>query len=203
MTQFRIGLIGFGIIFGFFLNLFLVPQIMSPRPPVFNGADIAGNWEWRSMAIHSHSWWFAERVPNGRVSHVGFVPPEAFPNGLEVGMIWEKWYTPYLNFEVDSTKPPLDIANEDIQTVLNDHHQVYSRIHCRTDQTMIDEDGCYYFVAWSAELSDNQPPHFVGVVTNRQTGDEEMGLVEVQLLEDIVGAKLETIPSIEQTGGQP
>ena len=200
MTQFRIGLIGFGIIFGFFLNLFLVPQIMSPRPPVFNGADIAENWEWRSMAIHEHSWWLYEAFPDARVSHVGFIPPASAPGGLNVGMIWEKWITHYFSIEVDSSEPPLDLADRDLQSVIIPHHKVYSRIHCRTDQNMVDEDGCYYFVAWSPDLLDSRSPQFVGVVTNRQKDREEMGLVEIRLLHDLLNGELQDIQSIEESG---
>lgn len=202
MTQFRMSLIGLGLSLGIVLNVFLAPQIMSARPPVFNGADIAENWEWRSMAIHDHSWWLAETFPNAQVSHVGFIPPESAPGGLKVGMIWEKWITEYLSITVDTSAPPLDIADGDIQSSLSAHHKLYSRIHCRTDQEMVDEDGCYYFVAWAPELLDNQSPHFVGVVTNRDKDDEEMGLVEVDLLESILGRELEAVPSIEENGGQ-
>lgn len=201
MTQFRIALIGLGLTVGFVLNLFLAPQIMSPRPPVFNGADIAGNWEWRSMAIHDHSWWLYEMFPDAQVSHVGWIPPASSPEGLKVGMIWEKWITQYFSIEVDSSEPPLDVADRGLQSALNAHHKVYSRILCRTDQEMVDEDGCYYFVAWSPELLDSRTPEFVGVVTNRQTDDEEMGLVEVRLLEDLLNGQLQDVQSIEGTGG--
>ena len=199
MTQFRIGLIGLGLAFGFILNLFFAPQIMSPRPPVFNGADIAENWEWRSMAIHDHSWWLNETFPDAQVSHVGWIPPASSPDGLKVGMIWEKWITQYFSIEVDSSEPPLDVTDRGLQSALDTHHKVYSRILCRTDQNMIDEDGCYYFVAWSPDLLDNRPPQFVGVVTNREKDREEIGLVEVQLLQNILDTELATIPSIEET----
>ena len=86
MTRVRLALIGLGLALGIGLNVTVAPQIMTPRPPVFNGPDIAENWEWRSMAIQMHSWWLWEQFPDAQVVNAGFIEPPGNPDALPVGM---------------------------------------------------------------------------------------------------------------------
>ncbi|MDR9435161.1 hypothetical protein [Pontimonas sp.] len=193
-------LIGLGLAVGVGLNVTLVPQIMTPRTPVFNGADIAENWEWRSMAIHSHSWWLWEKFPESTATHVGFVTPPGNPDALRVGMLYSQWMDRQgaLSTEVDASLPPLDVSELGIRDALYPHHRVYSRIHCRSGQEMADRDTCYYFVSWSEELLGDDPPRFIGVLTNREQDKEEMALIEENLLRDVSPVPLEDLLSIDE-----
>jgi len=203
MNRLRPSLIGLGLIFGVALNMTLVPQIMTEREPVFNGADIAQNWEWRSMAIHSHSWWLWEQFPESTATHVGFVTPPGNPDALRVGMLYSQWMDDQgaLSTEVNTSLPPLDISQLDIRDDLYSHQKVYSRIHCRSGQEMEDRDACYYFVSWSPELLGNTPPRFIGVLTNRTKDQEEMALIEENLLRELSPVPLEELLSIDEIRG--
>ena len=194
----RIVLIALGIALGIALNVTLAPQIMTPRPPVFNGPDIASNWEWRSMAIHSHSWWLAEQFPEAEVRNAGFVEPPGRPDALRVGMMFEQRLDEELDISIDTSRPPLDVSDLDIRDELFAHQKVYSRIHCRSGQEMEQRDTCYYFVAWSPELLDDSPPRFIGVETRRTLNKEEMALVEESLLREISPVPLEDILAIDE-----
>lgn len=193
-------LVGLGIITGIGLNITLAPQIMTPRAPVFNGPDIAENWEWRSMAIHSHSWWLWEKFPQAVVTHAGFVQPPGQPDALEVGMQLVQWMdeSDELSTELDTSLPPLDISELGIRDDLFAHHKVYSRIHCRSGQEMEKRDTCYYFVSWSSELLDESRPQFIGVLTNRTQDKEEMALIEESLLRKLSPVPPEDLLSIDE-----
>lgn len=198
VKHFRLLLIGFGLSLGLGLNIVVAPQIMSPRPPVFNGPDIAESWPWRSMAIQMHSWWLWEKFPNARVTNVGFVPPLGRPDGLQVGMKFSEWWDQQLGLEVDLSEPPLDFSQSNIREQLFAYHQVYSRIHCRIGQEMVVRDACYYFVAWDPENIDESRPVFVGVELNRELDNEEMALIELGLLTRISPKPLSEILTIDE-----
>lgn len=203
MNRWRVSLIGLGLLAGLGLNVTLVPQIMTPRPPIFNGPDIAENWEWRSMAVHSHSWWLWEKFPESSATHVGFVTPPGNPDALRVGMLYSQWMDEQgaLSTEVDASLPPLDISELGIRDDLYSHQKVYSRIHCRSGQEMEDRDTCYYFVSWSPELLGDTPPRFIGVLTNRAQDKEEMALIEENLLRELSPVSLEELLSIDEIRG--
>lgn len=198
MNRIRAGLIGAGLVFGMVLNVFFAPQLMTPRPPVFNGPDIAENWEWRSMAIQTHSWWLWDQFPDATVTYVGFVPPPGNPDGLQVGMKFSGWIDKLLGLDVDTSLPPLDVSELDIAAELSAYQKVYSRIHCRTGQEMVIRDTCYYFVAWDDALLSGDAPVFIGIETNRTQDKEEMALVEKSLLEKISPVPLDQLRSIDE-----
>lgn len=198
MNSGRLGLIVIGLLTGITLNLTVAPQIMTSRPPVFNGPDIAENWEWRSMAIGNHSWWLWEKFPNAQASHVGFTTPPGHPEALPVGMQFEQWMDEEFSTDLDTSRPALDITELNIRDTLFDHHVVYSRIHCRSGQEMVRRDTCYYFVAWSPDLIDQSEPRFIGVQTNREKDREEMALVEENLLRSVLPVPLETLRTIDE-----
>lgn len=198
MSGIRLTLIAAGLSLGLVLNLTIAPQIMTSRPPVFNGADIAENWEWRSMAIESHSWWLWEQFPEARVVNAGFVTPPGNPDALPVGMKLEQWVDDWLTTEIDTSLPPLDVSELGIRDELYAHHKVYSRIHCRSGQEMERRDTCYYFVAWAPHLLSDGPPTFIGVETNRSTDEEEMALIERNLLQEISPVPISAISTIDE-----
>lgn len=198
MNRIRASLIGVGLMFGMVLNVFIAPQLMTPRPPIFNGPDIAENWEWRSMAIQTHSWWLWDKFPDAQVTHVGFVPPPGNPQGLPVGMQFSLWIDELLELDVDTSLPPLDLSALDIAAEFSPYQRVYSRIHCRSGQEMVARDTCYYFVAWDDALLTNAAPVFIGIETNRTQDKEEMGLVEKSLLEKISPVPLSQLKSIDE-----
>lgn len=197
-VRLRALLIGLGLVGGIVLNVSVAPQIMSPRSPVFNGPDIAENWEWRSMSIETHSWWLWEQFPDAKVINAGFVEPPGNPDALKVGMQFEQWVDAALSTEVDSSLPPLDVRDLDIRDELFAHHKVYSRIHCRSGQEMVKRDTCYYFVAWAPNLLPAKSPTFVGVETNRNQDDEEMALIEENLLREISPVPLERLLTMDE-----
>ena len=174
------------------INMMVYPQVYEPRPPVFNGPDIASEWEWRSMAIREHSWWLWTHFPDAQVSHVGFVPPPGQPNSLEVGIQFSSWRDEYLGLDVDSSLPPFDVTNLGIRDQLLAEGRVFSRIHCRNGQEMIVRDSCFYFVAWNDDLLPNEKPEFVAVRTYLDD-DSEVALVERNFLESLVKVPAETL----------
>lgn len=195
----KVPLIVLGLALGIILNLTVAPQIMTARTPVFNGPDIAENWEWRSMAIQTHSWWLSEQFPNATAVHVGFVPPPGNSDALPVGMEFEQWTDVAFSTTIDTSLPPLDVSDLGIRDALYDKHKVYSRIHCRSGQEMEVRDTCYYFVSWDENLLGEGPARFIGVETNREKDREEMALVEENLLRAVSPVPLETIRVIDAT----
>lgn len=200
MERIRVTLIALGLVLGIGLNVVLAPQLMTPRPPVFNGPDVAENWEWRSMAIQTHSWWLSEKFPDAVVERVGFTAPPGRPNDLEVGMQFSQWFDPLLGLRVNTEFPPLDVVDLGIRDELRTYEKVYSRIHCRSGQEMVDRDTCYYFVAWDSELLPDSEPVFIGVRTVAEEGKEEMALVEKNLLNKISPVPLTDLYAIDEVG---
>lgn len=198
LNRIRVALIAIGLIGGITLNTTLAPQLMTPRPPVFNGPDIAENWEWRSMASQTHSWWLWEKFPDATVVNAGFVPPPGRPDALMVGMKFSHWIDEFLGLDVDTTEPALDVTELGIRDELRSYQIVYSRIDCRSGQDMETRDTCYYFVAWDFSLIPGENPVFVAVETSRTLGDEEMALVERNLLEKISPVPLHELHAIDE-----
>lgn len=187
-----------GLLLGAVLNVTVAPQIMTPRPPVFNGPDMAANWEWRSMAIGTHGWWLVDRFPDATVTHAEMVVPPGNPDALEVGMELTRWMDQQLGLEVITELPPYDVTELGIRDQLFVQHKVRGRIHCRSGQEMEVRDTCYYFVAWAPDLLPESKPHFVGVVLNREQDREELALVEENLLRDISPVPLEELGLLDE-----
>lgn len=194
MNRIRLGLLALGILAGISLNLTVAPQIMTPRPPVFNGADVAENWEWRSMAAQAHSWWLADNFPAATVRNGGYVPLRDNPEGREIGLKLPQWMDEFFDTSIDTTQVPLDVTALDIREDILEHQLVYSRIHCRVDSDEVRRGGCYYFVSAEQPARSSTSPVFVAVLTNAQPGSEEIGLVEVGLLESISAIPIDQIP---------
>ena len=186
-----------GLLVGLGLNLTVAPQIMTQRPPVFNGADIAANWEWRSMAIGMHPWWMWQNFPDATVTHVGYIPPVGNPAGLPVGMKFSDWVDQSLGLTVDETLPPLDLTADDLLAPLEPYRQLRSRIDCRAGQEMTKSETCYYFVAYDpATIS--SAPEFVGVLLNKGERLEEFGVVERGLLENLLGLPIDGLQTVDE-----
>lgn len=198
-ARLRVTVLGLGVGLGMALNLTVAPQIMTPRQPVFNGPDIAENWEWRSMAIGMHSWWLWENFPRARVTNVGYVTPPAFPDGLPVGMKFSDWVDETLGLSVDLTEPPLDLRSENLESLTGEYRQLRSRIDCRVGQAMVKSDTCYYFVAFDRQTV-TESSVFVGVLTSSEPGSEEFGLVESRLLEELLPGGLGSVSVMEDAG---
>lgn len=181
------------------LNVLVYPQVFEPRPPVFNGPDIASEWEWRSMAIDEHSWWLWTHFLDATVSHVGFVAPPDQSNGLEVGIQFSSWRDEYLGLDVDDSLPPFDVTGLGIRDQLLAEARVFSRIHCRDSQEMVVRDSCFYFVAWKDDLLPSEKPEFLAVRTYLDD-DSEVALVERTFLESLLTAPLETLPTYWEVG---
>ena len=176
------------------LNMVFYPQVYEARSPVFNGPDIASNWEWRSMAISEHSWWLWSVFPDARVSHVGFAAPPGKPDGLEVGIKFSNWRDDYLGLDVDASLPPLDVTDLGIRDELLTEARVFSRIHCRDNQEMTVRDSCFYFVAWRDDLMTSSNPEFLAVRTFLDD-DSEVALVEKAFLTSLIPAPLDSVPN--------
>lgn len=176
------------------LNVLVYPQVYEPRPPIFNGPDIAANWEWRSMAIAEHSWWLWEQFPDAKVSHVGFVAPPNQPGALEVGIQFSSWRDEKLGLDVDTSLPPLDVTKLGIRDALLAEGRVFSRIHCRDAQKQLPRDTCFYFVAWNDDLLPTTEPEFLALRTNFDD-DSEVALVERTFLESLISGSLESLPT--------
>lgn len=201
MLTFRIVTLGLGLIVALMWNFAFAPQIMTPRAPVFNGPDIASNWEWRSMAIDMHGWWLWSEIPDASVKNVGFVPPPDNPEGLRVGIQFDSYIDDYLGLNVDSTEPPFDVTGLKIRDQLHTHAKNYSRIHCRDNQAMAIRDTCYYFVSWDWDLLPKQEPEFYAVRTYLDH-DSEIALVEKNLLEALTGVSVDTLPNFHEVDPQ-
>lgn len=176
------------------LNILVYPQVYKPRPPVFNGPDIAANWAWRSMATKEHSWWLWSHFPDASVTHVGVQSPPNDPKSLAVGIWFSSWRNDYLGLEVDDSLPPLDVTMLDIRDEIVSEARLHSQILCRDSQAQTTRDSCDYVVSWKDDLLPNERPDFVAVRTNHNE-DSEVALVERTFLESLVTVPLETLPT--------
>lgn len=187
---------------GLLWNVFFAPQIMTPRPPVFNGADISGTWEWRAMADGAHDWWLWREFPDAKVVNAGYVAPPDGSGIRPVGIQFAFLATEQFGLQVDSSEPPLDITPFDIQDELYQHAKNYSRIDCRDNQAMQEADTCYYFISWDWDLLANSEPVFYGVRTNLvepgSDSDSEYALVEATLLQSLIDTPLSEIPNLHE-----
>lgn len=197
MVTLRIISVVFVLLVAVIWNFTYAPQIMTPRTPVFNGPDIASNWEWRSMAVRMHGWWLWSKLPDASVKNVGFVAPPQEPEALKVGIQFDSFIEDYLGLSVDSSQPPLDVTGFDIREELHKEAKNYSRIHCRDNQAMTIRDTCYYFVSWNWDLLPSQEPEFRAVRTYLDE-DSEIALVETNFLESLIGMSADTLPNFHE-----
>lgn len=190
-------LIGFGLLVGIGLNMSVAPQIMTPRPPIFSAADIAANWEWRSMAIGTHGYWMSTQFPDAHLIHTGDAGPPKEDGSNPIGIQINRW-AEILDLDVSIEGAPFDLVGMDVKEQLSAFQKLYSRIDCRIDPENSEKDTCYYFVAWDEE-SIGAEPTFVGVLTSDTAKKEEFGLVELTLLERITGLPASALPVMGET----
>ena len=193
MLRVRVAALALSLVALFAWNVSFAPRIMTDREPIFNGPDIASNWEWRSMAIDMHSWWLWKYFPDAQVRNVGFLPPAGQPDALRVGIQFSSWIDQSLGLNVDTSQPPLDATNLDIRDELSANAKNWSRIHCRDNQEMVVRDTCYFLVSWNWGLLPDSEPEFFAVRTTL-SDDSEIALVERNFLEDLIGRPAESLP---------
>ena len=147
------------------------------------------------MAIGMHPWWMWQNFPDATVTHVGYVPPVGNPEGLPVGMKFSDWVDQSLSLAVDETLPPLDLTASNVLASLEPYRQLRSRIDCRVGQEVTKSDTCYYVVAFDPKTI-SPTPEFVGVLLSKEERQEEFGVVERELLEQIVGTSVDRLPTV-------
>ena len=185
------------LVFATVVNLFLAPQIYSPRAPAFSGADLAANEAWRGHAFSFQPSWLAATLPNSTFVNVRTGLPEWAPeDGHEIGIFWNMRTVTIENLVTDDTNFPVDLSGLDIRDQLAEHHQLYALIRCQSDPIAGGQDLCDYFVAFDDTVKPDDALTFVGVFTVTGTDTNEVGFVEKGLLERLVGAGVDTLPTI-------
>ena len=167
---------------------------MTDRDPVFNGPDIASNWEWRSMAIQMHGWWLWSEIPDAHVKNVGFVKPIDQPDSLRVGIEFGSWIDEAVGLHIDNSEPPLDVTHLEARELILENAKNWSRIHCRDNQEMAVRDTCYFLVSWDWDLLPESNPTFYAVRTVL-SDDSEIALVEKNFLQSVTGQSVESLPN--------
>ena len=179
------------------VNVFFAPQIYTPRPPVFTGADMAASREWRGHAFSFQPSWLAKNLPASTFTHVKTGRPPGFPpDGGDIGLMWNERTVILEGLSIDETRFPLDISGLGVRDTLVDYHQLFAQIRCQSDPRMEGPEMCDYFVAWDEGQSPEDALTFVAVFTVSDQDEQEVGFVEQDLLTRLVGGPLERIPTI-------
>jgi len=180
------------------VNIFFAPQLYSPRPPVFSGPDLAANEAWRGHAFSTQPWWLAETLPDATFIHLKFeVPPGAADSAQPIGINFDERSLQRFEVDIDRGEFPLNLEPLNLRDQIAPHIQHFSGVRCRPSLTPIDTQICDYFVAWDRDLTES-PKVFVAVSTSSVPGAEEMGLIEVTLLERILGQPYDSVPTIAE-----
>jgi len=98
---------------------------------------------------------------------------------------------------IDRSEFPLNLEPLDIRGEITPHIQHFAGVRCQLPRTPSNRKVCDFFVAWD-RTSNNEPRLFVGVSTSSTPGAEEVGLVEVKLLERVLGREIATVPTIAE-----
>jgi hypothetical protein len=178
-----------------FVNLFLAPQLYTPRPPVFTGPDLASTWEWRGHSFGVNTWWLAENLPNAEYVHVDVdVPDNAADGALEVGILLDDRPARIFELPLDDTRIPVDVSRLDgVRETLFDYEVLKGNIRCQVD-TFSPQDGrCDFFVAINGDGPTTEPLTLVGVLTRVGGDGDEMALVEQSLLEEVTGQSINSL----------
>jgi hypothetical protein len=179
------------------VNVFLAPQIYSPRAPVFSGADMAASDEWRGHAFSFQPSWLAANLPNSTFSHVRIGQPDWAPaDSLEIGILWNTRTVSIENLSTDDSDFPLDLSDLGVRDQIAKHHQHSALIRCQSDPVVPVEGLCEYFVAFDDTVNPDDPLTFVGVFTVTGSDTNVVGFIEEGLLERLVASDLSTIPTI-------
>ena len=191
-----VGLVG-ALVIASSVNLFLAPQIYSPRAPVFSGADMAASYEWRGHAFSFQPSWLAANLPNATYTNVRIGRPEwAPPNSFDIGIVWNMRTVIIEGLATDDSDFPLDLSALGIREDIVDYHQHSALIRCQIDPVDPFEGRCDYFVAWDDTVEPSSDLTFVGVFTSIDPESLEVGFIEKGLLERLVGTDLSAVPTI-------
>ncbi len=179
------------------VNLFFAPQIYSPRPPAFSGADLAANEVWRGHAFSFQPSWLAATLPNSTFVNVrNDIPDWALPEGGPIGIGWNMRTVTIENLAFDDTDYPLDLSGLGVRDLIAQHHQLFALIGCQSDPVGPVQGLCDYFVAFDDTVNPTNELTFVAVFTITGGEPNEVGFVEKGLLERLVGANMSAIPTI-------
>lgn len=181
------------------VNLFLAPQIYNPRPPAFNGPQLAETERWAGMAREMHAWWIADRFPNATLLHAGQIRPPGSPDAFAAGIRIADWSTEFLPLTIDTSTAAVDVSNLRIRDTLFAKRQLTGAIPCHADALDPASGGwtCAYFIAWDDDLLSETPPVFIGARTIADgSGNYEVAFVEKSLLESIVGSPHQSLPTV-------
>lgn len=181
------------------VNLFLAPQIYQPRPPAFNGPQLAETERWAGMAREMHAWWMADRFPNATIIHAGQLTPPGSTDALAAGIRIADWSAEFLPLTIDESRAAIDVSGLNVRETLFADNKLVGAIPCQADAFDGASGGwtCAYFVAWRDDLLTDSPPTFVAVRTIADTsGNYEMALIEQTLLERVTGLPLSNLPTV-------
>ena len=181
------------------LNVFMAPQIYNPRPPAFNGPQLAETERWAGMAREMHGWWIADRFPGATLLHAGQVTPPGSPDAFAAGIRIADWSVEFLPLTVDTSKAAVDVSDLGVREDLYDLRKLTGAIPCHADAFDPTSGGwtCDYFIAWDDQLLPDTPPVFIGVRTIADgSGNYEVALIEKALLESVVGRPVATLPTL-------
>jgi len=180
------------------VNVFLAPQLYSPRPPVFSGPDLAANEAWRGHAFSTQPWWLAETLPDATFIHLKFdYPPGTEDGGVMIGINFDERSLRRFEVDIDQSEFPLNLEPLNLRDEIAPHIHHFSGVRCLPSLTPTDTQICDYFVAWDRDQQDS-PKVFVAVATSSVPGSEEMGLIEVTLLEKLLRQPFTSVPTIAE-----
>jgi len=179
------------------VNLFLAPQIYSPRAPVFSGADMAGNAAWKGHAFSFQPSWLSHNLPQSTFVNTRIGQPDwVGENGFDVGILWNTRTVVLEDLAIDDSEFPLDLSNLAIRDDINRYHQHSALIRCQSDPIAGGQTLCDYFVAFDDSVDASDRLTFVGVFTVTGADTNEVGFIEKGLLERLLDVPLGTVPTI-------
>lgn len=181
------------------VNVFLAPQIYNPRPPAFNGPQLAETERWAGMAREMHAWWLADRFPGSTVIHAGQIKPPGSEGAIAAGIRIADWSAEFLPLTIDKSKAAVDVSGLRVREALHTHHRLEGAIPCHADAFDPASGGwtCDYFIAWSDDLLPAAAPIFVAALTIADgSGGYEMALIEKNLLEATTGIPVSSLSTV-------
>lgn len=182
---------------GLIWNLSFARQIMTFKPPVFNGPDVAENYEWRRMADGSHDWWLWANFPEAEVRNAGFVERDGSSSQRPEGIQFASVATEYLGLNVDPRFPPLEVSHLGVREELLEYSAYRSRIDCLSEFSTVKLDSCDFFVSFDSAQISKSPKVFYAVRTSK--GERpEYGLVEEGLLSSVLSVPISELENQHQ-----
>ena len=179
------------------INMFLAPQIYSPRAPVFSGADMAESREWRGHAFSFQPSWLAAELPNSTFTNVRIGQPDwASADSPDIGILWNMRAVTIEGLSTDDSEFPLDLSGLGLKDKIANYHQHSALIRCQSNPDVPLDGLCDYFVAFDDTVDPAGDLTFVGVFTVTGPDSNSVGFIEKGLLERIVGSPLTSVPRI-------